>query len=106
LGIQLDLYLAYLRTAFNCCYYCAARADFPEELQRRCLKHTRPSILVPASDPLSGKTVLSPVSSHLSDSYIDDLDERWLEWLDHKIAVLAEPDKVDPAEYGAKNYDE
>ncbi|KAG8715023.1 hypothetical protein FRC11_006078 [Ceratobasidium sp. 423] len=86
LGIQLDLYLAYLRTAFNCCYYCAARADFPEELQRRCLKHTRPNVIVPASDPLS--------------------DERWLEWLDHKIAVLAEPDKVDPAEYGAKNYDD
>ncbi|KDN51189.1 hypothetical protein RSAG8_00818, partial [Rhizoctonia solani AG-8 WAC10335] len=86
LGIQLDLYLAYLRTAFNCCYYCAARADFPEELQRRCLKHSRPSVIVSASDPLS--------------------DERWLEWLDHKIAVLAEPDKVDPAEYGAKNYDE
>ncbi|KEP52913.1 RNA recognition motif protein [Rhizoctonia solani 123E] len=86
LGVQLDLYLAYLRTAFNCCYYCAARADFPEELQRRCLKHTRPNVIVPASDPLS--------------------DERWLEWLDHKIAVLAEPDKVDPAEYGAKNYDD
>ncbi|KAF8759618.1 hypothetical protein RHS01_01713 [Rhizoctonia solani] len=86
LSIQLDLYLAYLRTAFNCCYYCAARADFPEELQRRCLKHTRPNVIVPASEPLS--------------------DERWLEWLDHKIAVLAEPEKVDPAEYGAKNYDD
>ncbi|CAE6395431.1 unnamed protein product [Rhizoctonia solani] len=86
LSIQLDLYLAYLRTAFNCCYYCAARADFPEELQRRCLKHTRPNVIVPPSEPLS--------------------DERWLEWLDHKIAVLAEPDRVDPAEYGAKNYDD
>ncbi|CAE6422176.1 unnamed protein product, partial [Rhizoctonia solani] len=91
LGVQLDLYLAYLRTAFNCCYYCAARADFPEELQRRCLKHTRPNVIVPASDPLSE---------------FGTLDERWLEWLDHKIAVLAEPDKVDPAEYGAKNYDD
>jgi hypothetical protein len=66
LSIQLDLYLAYLRTAFNCCYYCAARADFPEELQRRCLKHTRPNVIVPASEPLSGKflpfpPVLSPI---------------------------------------------
>ncbi|KAG8720292.1 hypothetical protein FRC08_000652 [Ceratobasidium sp. 394] len=86
LSIQLDLYLGYLRTVFNCCYYCAARADFPEELQRRCLKHSRPNSIVPASDPLS--------------------DERWLEWLDHKIAVLAEPSSVDPAEYGAKNYDD
>lgn len=86
LSIQLDLYLAYLRTAFNCCYYCAARADFPEELQRRCLKHSRPNLIVPASEALS--------------------DERWLEWLDHKIAVLADPAGVDPAEYGAKNYDD
>lgn len=39
--IALDLYLAYLRAAFNCCYYCAAVTDFAEELQRKCIKHVR-----------------------------------------------------------------
>ncbi|KAG9081208.1 hypothetical protein FRC07_014587, partial [Ceratobasidium sp. 392] len=103
---SLDLYLGYLRTAFNCCYYCAARADFPEELQRRCLKHSRPNLIVPASDPLSGKDLAFLELISLLTYWRVCADERWLEWLDHKIAVLAEPGSVDPAEYGAKNYDD
>ena len=39
--MALDLYLAYLRTAFHCCYYCAAVADHNEELLRKCIKHGR-----------------------------------------------------------------
>lgn len=39
--IALDLYLAYLRTAFNTCYYCAVVTDHIEELQRKCVKHVR-----------------------------------------------------------------
>lgn len=39
--MSLDLYLAYLRTAFHTCYYCAVVADHLEELQRKCLKHVR-----------------------------------------------------------------
>ena len=39
--IALDLYLAYLRAAFNTCYYCAVIADHLEELQRKCIKHVR-----------------------------------------------------------------
>jgi hypothetical protein len=38
---QLDLHLECLRQAFNTCYYCAAVFDYPEELERRCVKHVR-----------------------------------------------------------------
>lgn len=37
----MDLYLSYLRAAFNTCYYCAFVADYAEELQRRCIGHIR-----------------------------------------------------------------
>lgn len=39
--VALDLYLAYLRAAFNTCYYCCVTTDHLEELQRKCLKHVR-----------------------------------------------------------------
>lgn len=39
--VALDLYLAYLRSAFNTCYYCAVVTDHVEELQRKCVKHVR-----------------------------------------------------------------
>lgn len=39
--MAVDLYLAYLRIAFHCCYYCAVVADRADELQRKCVKHVR-----------------------------------------------------------------
>lgn len=33
-------------------------------------------------------------------------DERWLEWLDSKIALLVNRSGVDPREYSGKSYDE
>ena len=33
-------------------------------------------------------------------------DERWLEWLDSKIALLINRDGVDPKDYLGKSYDE
>jgi len=33
-------------------------------------------------------------------------DERWLEWLDSKVALLIDRDGVDPRNYGGKHYDE
>ena len=41
--IALDLYLKYLRVAFNTCYYCAAVCDHVEELHRKCPQHNRKS---------------------------------------------------------------
>jgi hypothetical protein len=34
------------------------------------------------------------------------IDERWLDWLDSKVALLIDRKVVDPREYGGKNYDE
>ena len=34
------------------------------------------------------------------------LDERWLDWLDGKIALLINRDGVDPRDYGGKSYEE
>jgi hypothetical protein len=33
-------------------------------------------------------------------------DERWLEWLDNKMALLINRDGVDPRDYCGKSYDE
>jgi hypothetical protein len=33
-------------------------------------------------------------------------DERWVEWLDSKIALLINREGVEPRDYGGKNYDE
>jgi len=34
------------------------------------------------------------------------LDERWLEWLDSKVALLINRSGVDPRAYGGKSYEE
>lgn len=34
------------------------------------------------------------------------IDERWLEWLDSKLALLIDRDSVDPRNYGGQHYDE
>lgn len=39
--VALDLYLEYLRAAFNTCYYCSVTTDHVEELQRKCIRHVR-----------------------------------------------------------------
>ena len=33
-------------------------------------------------------------------------EDRWIEWLDSKIALLLDRDSVDPRAYGGKAYDE
>jgi len=43
------------------------------------------------------------------DNYLNThsvLDERWLDWLDSKIALLINRDGVDPRVYGGKSYEE
>ncbi|KAF8338984.1 uncharacterized protein EI90DRAFT_3039954 [Cantharellus anzutake] len=82
--IELDLYLAYLRMAFNCCYYCSAITDHEEELQRQCIKHIR-----------TPKRSSEPAK-----------DDRWSENLDQRTALLIDRDNADPRDYGGKLYDE
>ncbi|KAG5639154.1 hypothetical protein H0H81_006413 [Sphagnurus paluster] len=128
--VALDLYLAYLRAAFNTCYYCAVVSDHLEELQRKCLKHER--------KPLS-KLMLEEVRAEAEKAErekggdeMEDVDgaekekkdaekekdskggrgdfkrndERWLEWLDSKLALLIDRDGVDPRVYSGKSYDD
>lgn len=33
-------------------------------------------------------------------------EDRWIEWLDSKLALLLDRDSVDPHAYGGKGYDE
>jgi len=33
-------------------------------------------------------------------------EDRWVEWLDSKIALLLDRNSVDPRAYGGKSYDE
>ncbi|KAG8981608.1 hypothetical protein FRB90_007135, partial [Tulasnella sp. 427] len=80
-AMTFDLYLAYIRHAFNCCYYCAAVTDFHEELLRKCIQHGR--------SPPTNKS--------------DWKETRWLEWLDSKIALLIDKENVDPTAYGGKD---
>ncbi|KAH9850035.1 hypothetical protein C2E23DRAFT_837171 [Lenzites betulinus] len=123
--IALDLYLAYLRAAFNTCYYCAVVTDHVEELQRKCVKHMRKPMSkmllqeVQAEaqkaekDPKIEEGVEVPKEKDVSvkDRANENRDwkrndERWLEWLDSKIALLINRDGVDPRDYGGKNYEE
>lgn len=125
--IALDLYLAYLRTAFNTCYYCAVVTDHVEELQRKCVKHVRKplskSLLQeikaaeaqkaekdpkaeegPVDEKEKEKEVASKEKSENRDWKRND--ERWLEWLDSKLALLINRNGVDPRDYLGKSYEE
>jgi hypothetical protein len=37
---------------------------------------------------------------------MSNADERWLDWLDSKVALLLNRDTLNPADYGGKGYDE
>ncbi|KAG8820997.1 hypothetical protein FRC19_008315 [Serendipita sp. 401] len=96
-ALSLDLYLAYLREAFHCCYYCAVVADHQEELVRKCIKHERREDSSALGEPTNGE---APKPSS------DFLDERWADGLDHRLACLIDPASVDPAEYGGTSLEE
>ncbi|KAI1789040.1 hypothetical protein LXA43DRAFT_1023033 [Ganoderma leucocontextum] len=123
--IALDLYLAYLRAAFNTCYYCAVITDHVEELQRKCVKHLRK----PMSKMLLQEVQAAEASKADKEPKVEEgvevvkerdasvakerenrdwkrNDERWLEWLDSKTALLIDLNGVDPRDYGGKSYDE
>lgn len=133
--ISLDLYLAYLRAAYNTCYYCSVVTDHLEELQRKCLKHTRKPLSKSLLDEVKAEAEKAEKDKKDKDEEMDDVetsekekekdvkkegqwrdrnenrdwkrnDERWLEWLDNKIALLINRDGVDPRDYCGKSYDE
>ncbi|CAA7259563.1 unnamed protein product [Cyclocybe aegerita] len=129
--ISLDMYLAYLRAAFHTCYYCAVVTDHLEELQRKCIKHQRKLLSKLLLDEIKSAEAEKEKKAKEEDSETpvdgDDKakvkekekeskkhdnrdwkrnDERWLEWLDSKIALLTDREGVDPREYGGKSYED
>jgi len=116
------------RAAFHTCYYCSVVTDHLEELQRKCLKHDRKPLsktlleevkAAEAEKAEKEKKVTeddkekdvtekeSPVKEKTNENRDwKRNDERWLEWLDTKMALLINRDGVDPRDYGGKNYDE
>ncbi|TFK74358.1 hypothetical protein BDN72DRAFT_789083 [Pluteus cervinus] len=123
--ISLDLYLAYLRAAFHTCYYCSVVTDHLEELQRKCLKHVRkplPQFMLDETKAAESekdrkdeegdeKESGEKESQMKKDGQNKDRDwkrndERWLEWLDSKVALLINRNGVDPHDYGGKGPDE
>ncbi|KAF7313404.1 hypothetical protein HMN09_00496300 [Mycena chlorophos] len=132
--VSLDLYLAYLRNAFHTCYYCAVVTDHLEELQRKCIRHDRRPLPPPAPQadeppkkeepqdapigdadeskvkPEEGQDVVmeekEKEKAPLKDKEPKRNDDRWLELLDSKLALLLDREHVDPHLYGGKSYDE
>lgn len=125
--VSLDLYIEYLRAAFHTCYYCCIVSDHLEALHRKCVKHVRKPLssghfeeMVKAveaekaekeskmqEDESFGKVGQDEKKAKTKkDDRWKRNDERWLDWLDSKIALLINRDGVDLREYGGKNYDE
>ncbi|KAJ7666549.1 hypothetical protein B0H17DRAFT_1089648 [Mycena rosella] len=134
--VSLDLYIAYLRAAFHTCYYCSIVTDHLEELQRKCLKHERKPLSkmlleemkaaeavekaekekqlktedegdeAPAEEKEKEKDTKGSGKDRANDRDWRRTDERWVEWLDSKMALLVNREGVDPREYGGKSYDE
>ncbi|TFK28692.1 hypothetical protein FA15DRAFT_584107 [Coprinopsis marcescibilis] len=120
--VSLDLYLAYLRAAFNTCYYCSVTTDHVEELQRKCVRHLRKPPVEEQVKAVENRTdkdkskddnsADKPLEKEKKDNKTANdkkegrNDDRWLEWLDSKIALLINRDGVDPRDYGGKSYEE
>lgn len=134
--VALDLYLAYMRAAYNACYYCAVVTDHVEELQRKCVKHMRKPLSNLADEETKHLEVEKEKKEEMEDGEGTDKDkekrkekerkdsgggkdkgdwkrggggnndDRWLEWLDSKLALLINRDGVDPRMYSGKSYEE
>jgi hypothetical protein len=74
--ISLDLYIAYLRAAFNTCYYCSAVTDHLEELQRKCLKHARKPLSKLLLDELKAEAEKAEKDKRDKDEDMEDAEEK------------------------------
>ncbi|GJJ07679.1 hypothetical protein Clacol_001884 [Clathrus columnatus] len=103
--LALDLYVAYIRAAYNTCYYCAAVCDHVEELNRKCPKHVYPGA-DETTDQKDDEDRLAKDQTKEKDRKEKHDDVRKMEMLDSKIALLINRPGIDPADYGGKNPDE
>jgi phosphopantothenoylcysteine synthetase/decarboxylase len=74
--ISLDLYIAYLRAAFNTCYYCSVVTDHLEELQRKCLKHARKPLSKLLLDELKAEAEKAEKDKKDKDEDMEDAEEK------------------------------
>ncbi|PLW18270.1 hypothetical protein PCASD_16065 [Puccinia coronata f. sp. avenae] len=103
----LDLYIYYLRTAFNCCYYCVCVCDFQEELSRRCPKHVRKAAPRQPEGPSNAATPQSHRRNANSQNSIPKTNENnWARTLDDRVALILTPSEVDPREFGGERIDD
>jgi len=104
----LDLYIYYLRTAFNCCYYCVCVCDFQEQLCRRCPKHVRKA----ASRHLEDNSTTATPQSHRRNpnsqnpTHARSNESNWARTLDERVAMILTPSEVDPREFGGERVDD
>ncbi|KAG6862604.1 hypothetical protein C0991_011269, partial [Blastosporella zonata] len=125
--VSLDMYIAYLRAAYHTCYYCSVVTDHLEELQRKCLKHARKPLSKAMREEMKGEAEREKERESKDDEAMEGVDgvpekekekegkkdrqdwkrndDRWLEWLDSKLALLINRDGVDPRAYSGKSYD-
>jgi hypothetical protein len=72
--ISLDLYIAYLRAAFNACYYCSVVTDHLEELQRKCLKHARKPLSQSLLDEVKAEAEKAEKEKKDKDEEMEDVE--------------------------------
>ncbi|KAA1086717.1 hypothetical protein PGT21_009587 [Puccinia graminis f. sp. tritici] len=104
----LDFYIYYLRTVFNCCYYCVCICDFQEELCRRCPKHVRKA---PSRHLDDHSTTATPQShrrnaNSQNSTHLKSNESNWARTLDDRVALILTPSEVDPREFGGERIDD
>ncbi|KAK4055512.1 hypothetical protein OIV83_000058 [Microbotryomycetes sp. JL201] len=82
----LDLYLHYLRTVFNSCFYCLSTFEYAEELCAKCPKHLRRQL-----QPNAIRTKPEELT--------------WTRWFDERVPLFADRENVNPLDFGGKDYD-
>ena len=87
--LELDLYIQYLRSVFNLCYYCLYSADFPEELTKKCVKHVRRNL----ASPVGGKNR-------------KEQEQAWIKNFDEKTILLLDREKANALDFGGESYQE
>lgn len=104
----LDLYVYYLRTVFNCCYYCVCVCDFQEELLRRCPKHVRkPACRLPDENSTTGTPTSHKRNGNTqSSTHLKSNEISWARTLDERVSLILNPSDVDPREFGGERVDD
>lgn len=83
----LDLALAYLRDAFDVCFYCCAVCESPEQLSDMCSRHVRRCDL--SSDPRR-----------------QAMETNWVSAFDRRVPLMTDLSTLDLRDFGAESREE